>query len=178
MNDVRDAETKARLLAEAEAAVAHVERGCNLLVGVELIEGLTEADREIWKAELLIEHTAKETLTSDKAQRALAAAHKHDAFHWFLEFPEVFEGLQNPGGNQIRLSHVVGNPPFIGGTRISTRLGADYLMVYRIDMRVSATVRICAVFFSCEHLRSSGFWQPGTCCHQYYSSGRYRVSRG
>ena len=90
VNDVRDAEEKARLLAEAEAAVARVKRGCDLLVGVDLIEGLSDAERETWRAELLIEHTAKETLTSDKAQRALAAAHKHNAFHWFLEFPEVF----------------------------------------------------------------------------------------
>ena len=74
MNDVADAETEARLLAEADAAVARVNRGCDLLVGVQLVEGLTDTERETWLAEMLIEHTAKETLTSDKAQRALAAA--------------------------------------------------------------------------------------------------------
>ena len=62
VNDVRDAEAKARLLAEAEAAVARVKRGCDLLVGTQLVEGLTDAERETWQAELLIEHTAKETL--------------------------------------------------------------------------------------------------------------------
>ena len=45
------------------------QRGCDLLVGVDLVEGLSDAERETWRAELLIEHTAKETPTSDKAQR-------------------------------------------------------------------------------------------------------------
>ena len=41
-------------------------------------------------------------------------------FHWELEFPEVFE-RENPGFDVI-----VGNPPFLGGKRISTTLGASY----------------------------------------------------
>ena len=41
-------------------------------------------------------------------------------FHWELEFPEVFE-RENPGFDAI-----VGNPPFLGGTRISTILGSGY----------------------------------------------------
>jgi hypothetical protein len=41
-------------------------------------------------------------------------------FHWQLEFPEVFEG-KNPGFDAI-----VGNPPFLGGKRISAELGPAY----------------------------------------------------
>ena len=41
-------------------------------------------------------------------------------FHWELEFPEVFE-RDNPGFDSI-----VGNPPFLGGKRISTTLGSEY----------------------------------------------------
>ncbi len=41
-------------------------------------------------------------------------------FHWELEFPEVFEQA-NPGFDAI-----VGNPPFLGGKRISTNLGDGY----------------------------------------------------
>lgn len=40
-------------------------------------------------------------------------------FHWEAEFPEVFASL---GFNAI-----VGNPPFLGGTMISTNLGSRYL---------------------------------------------------
>ena len=41
-------------------------------------------------------------------------------FHWKIEFPEVFD-RENPG-----FDTVVGNPPFVGGKRISTVLGAVY----------------------------------------------------
>jgi len=42
-------------------------------------------------------------------------------FHWEIEFPEVFS-RENPGFDAI-----VGNPPFLGGTRISTRLSKRLL---------------------------------------------------
>ena len=41
-------------------------------------------------------------------------------FHWPLEFPEVFQGAQS-GFNAI-----VGNPPFLGGQRITGSLGTAY----------------------------------------------------
>ena len=40
--------------------------------------------------------------------------------HWEIEFPEVFE-RENPGFDAI-----VGNPPFLGGKRISGALGSTY----------------------------------------------------
>ena len=42
------------------------------------------------------------------------------AFHWEVEFPEVFTGLT--GG----FDAIVGNPPFLGGKRISTEYGDNY----------------------------------------------------
>jgi hypothetical protein len=42
-------------------------------------------------------------------------------FHWEIEFPEVFE-RERPGFDAL-----VGNPPFMGGTMISTSLGDEYL---------------------------------------------------
>jgi hypothetical protein len=41
-------------------------------------------------------------------------------FHWEIEFPEVFE-RPNPGFDSF-----VGNPPFLGGSRISTTNGTRY----------------------------------------------------
>jgi len=41
-------------------------------------------------------------------------------FHWEFEFPEAFE-RENPG-----FDAVVGNPPFLGGKRVSTTLGDAY----------------------------------------------------
>lgn len=42
-------------------------------------------------------------------------------FNWEIEFPEVFE-RENPGFDAI-----VGNPPFLGGSKISSNFGASYL---------------------------------------------------
>lgn len=118
MLDVRDAAEKERLLAEAEAATARIRRACDLLAGVKLL-GLKKRARETLLAKLLIEHTAREELVSDEAQRALAAARRQEAFHWAFEFPEVFA----QGG----FNAFVGNPPFVGGQRIRAAFGEDVL---------------------------------------------------
>jgi hypothetical protein len=47
--------------------------------------------------------------------------HPLPPFHWAIQFPEVF-ARQNGGFDAI-----VGNPPFLGGSRISTNLGNSYL---------------------------------------------------
>jgi hypothetical protein len=41
-------------------------------------------------------------------------------FHWELEFPEAFD-RKNPG-----LDAIIGNPPFMGGSKISTTLSKSY----------------------------------------------------
>ena len=52
--------------------------------------------------------------------RIFRAAQRWRPFHWEIEFPEVF-ARENPG-----FDAVVGNPPFLGGTSISARLGMQY----------------------------------------------------
>ena len=54
-------------------------------------------------------------------------------FHWELEFPEVFE-RDRPGFDAI-----AGNPPFMGGTRISEQYGMSYFQW------------LTASFHSCQH---------------------------
>ncbi len=63
-------------------------------------------------------------------------------FHWEIEFPEVFE-RENPGFDGF-----VGNPPFLGGKRISTTLGTpyrDWLSFLHIDS--NSNTDIVAHFF-------------------------------
>jgi hypothetical protein len=43
-------------------------------------------------------------------------------FHWPLAFPEIFADTPTPGFDAI-----IGNPPFLGGQKISGTLGDDYL---------------------------------------------------
>jgi hypothetical protein len=54
-----------------------------------------------------------------KVAKATAIAHEQRFFHWFIEFPEVF----SEGGFDC----VLGNPPFLGGLRISTNYGQFFL---------------------------------------------------
>ncbi len=69
-------------------------------------------------------------------------------FHWEVEFPEVFD--RGNGG----FDAVVGNPPFLGGKRISTSLGdgyRDWLPVLHAD--ASSNADLVAHFFRAAHSR-------------------------
>ena len=121
VNELRDAERKAALLAEAEAAMARVKLGCDLIIGTRLLN-VKPKEKEARLNTLLIEFMAQTELTSPFAQEALEAAHKVRAFHWPFEFPEVFE----QGG----FNAFVGNPPYLGGQKISGTLGEIYRRLY------------------------------------------------
>jgi len=73
-------------------------------------------------------------------------------FHWEIEYPEVFD-RENPGFDGI-----VGNPPFIGGTLISGRLGDAYLAFLRATFESSGNrMDIVAYFYRrAFHLLSRG----------------------
>jgi hypothetical protein len=58
-------------------------------------------------------------------------------FHWEIEFPEVFD-RENPGFDCF-----VGNPPFLGGKRISTTFGdsyRDWLTTSTVDANSNADI--------------------------------------
>lgn len=54
-----------------------------------------------------------------KVAKATAVALEQRFFHWFIEFPEVF----NEGGFDC----ILGNPPYLGGAKISTHNGVKYI---------------------------------------------------
>ena len=85
----------------------------------------------------------------DKADQLLRGL---KPFHWHLEFPEVFEGGTG-------FDAIVGNPPFIGGKRITGALGAlyrDHLVEHLADGR-RGSADLCAYFF----LRAAGLLREG-----------------
>jgi hypothetical protein len=55
--------------------------------------------------------------------KAKVIAEEQKFFHWFIEFPEVF----NDGGFDC----VLGNPPFLGGSKISTNYGDSYNLIIK-----------------------------------------------
>jgi len=63
-------------------------------------------------------------------------------FHWEIEFPEVFD-RERPG-----FDATIGNPPFLGGKRVSTALGSsyrDYLLETFIESNINGD--LVAFFF-------------------------------
>lgn len=60
---------------------------------------------------------------------ANAVAQEKRFFHWFLEFPEVFSSPTGGGreGVSAGFDCILGNPPFLGGKKISGNFGDDYL---------------------------------------------------
>lgn len=74
-------------------------------------------------------------------------------FHFELEFADVFAS----GG----FDAIIGNPPFVGGKRISTSMGAVYreYIVRRVAGRQSGSADLCAYFF----LRAMSLLLDGGC---------------
>ncbi|RBP32793.1 GreA/GreB family transcription elongation factor [Oceanihabitans sediminis] len=73
-------------------------------------------------------------------------------FHWFLEFPQIF---QNGGFDCI-----LGNPPFLGGLRISTNYGDQiYNFIRNYFNPIGGTCDLVAYFFRRNFtiIRDSGF---------------------
>jgi hypothetical protein len=154
--DVRDAERKQSLLLEADAAMEHVKRGADLLAGAKLL-GLSTPEVEDLQVQMVDPFLAGDLDDSiDPAKypdtaRALNASKKERVFHWEFEFPEVFQY----GG----FSAFVGNPPFVGGTKLRAAVGNLYrLAVLSTYAGSNGNSDLCAFFFRrCfQNLKKSG----------------------
>ena len=154
-NDHAQIETKHRLHAEAVAATAKVKALADCLIAFELrgLDGNAYDDQRTAEAEqvqLLMKRDADVSLKSpiSNFQSALTAhageqLRGREPFHWSLEFPEVFAR----GG----FDAFVGNPPFMGGTKLQTAFGEDWreFLVGRIAdgvRGIRGTADLCAYF--------------------------------
>lgn len=167
IRDIRDIEAMSRLDADARRKLEVPEliadafigeafsAGSNDLVLGNAIESLAVQAEEAVSGD----HDAIESLIKC-ARSALsvdlsAGKHMRKAFHWPLEFPEVFN-LERKGFDSI-----VGNPPFLGGTRISGALGErvrDYLAKY-VAEKGGGQADLVAYFF----LQSTNLLAEGGC---------------
>ena len=87
-----------------------------------------------------------------RADSACRLARERGFFHWFIEFPEVFER----GGFDC----ILGNPPFLGGKRISTVLGERYLHYLQAAyIPARGTCDLVGYFFRRAHslIRDGGY---------------------
>lgn len=96
--------------------------------------------------------TGWQSFQDRKIAYANVSALEKKFFHWFLEFPEVFNG----GGFDC----ILGNPPFLGGLRISTNFGTNYLNYLKVNYYpAGGTCDIVAYFFrrTYTNLNKQGF---------------------
>lgn len=147
-----DLERKHALLRQAEEATVMTRLMCDLLVGAALATTTGNPPQEddpfsrkrgdLWR-QLMETYRYDEDVDSWRgaleamrptARQLLDAglppgSSRHRTFHWPLEFPEVFV-------NRDGFDAIVGNPPFIGGQRITGVFGQpyrDYLVEYIAD---------------------------------------------
>ncbi len=82
--------------------------------------------------------------------------HNRRPFHWPVEFPEVFL-RENPGFDAF-----VGNPPFMGGQKITGQLGTDYrnYCVDQLAFGKKGSADLCSYFFlrASSLLRKNGLF--------------------
>lgn len=132
---------KLALYAKAEEAVAKLNAAADVLVAVEL-KGLKgkayESEREV-AADLMMncwENGLPEL--QEYARQRLGGRH---CLHWVLAFPEIMDR----GG----FDAFVGNPPFVGGKKITGALGSDYreYLVEHLGKGEKGSADLCAYFF-------------------------------
>ena len=119
-DDTVDERRLQNLWREAQDAVAEVRLFGDLVLAA-FFEGAKPKERESRRTAY-----QEAILTGEAWRHAVEMEGRRNAelpfapFHWEIEFPEVFE-RDNPGFDGF-----VGNPPFLGGKRISTIIGGAY----------------------------------------------------
>lgn len=76
---------------------------------------------------------------SEAVARAREVAEDKRLFHWFLEFPEVFE----KGGFEC----IIGNPPFLGGQKLTGTFGEAFLEWVKWEYAPIRSVDLVTYFF-------------------------------
>jgi hypothetical protein len=112
-----------------------------------------ENEGKIITDDLFRQHMAgiKPLMGSRAVAEAMAVAVKKRFFHWFLEFPEVF----SKGGFDC----ILGNPPFLGGQRLSGSFGQSFLEYVKYAYAPAGSCDLVTYFFRriFTLLKSGGF---------------------
>lgn len=81
----------------------------------------------------------KKQLLGQKVGEAMAVSQSKKFFHWFYEFPKVFE----EGGFDC----IIGNPPFLGGQKLSGSYGDNFLEFIKYEYTPIGAVDLVTYFF-------------------------------
>ena len=169
---VSDVEEQRAMNAEADRALANVRTIADAIVGkalaatragsVSFDERLAELSVHIRKAldarrseaeRLAIWTTIRDEAAYDLDTGRPAMAPPRRPLHWPLAFPEVMAASG-------RFDAMIGNPPFLGGTRISGANGGDYrdfIAEWIANGRKTNRSDLCAFFLLRAHRLAHGF---------------------
>ncbi|MBG0747603.1 MAG: restriction endonuclease, partial [Planktothrix agardhii KL2] len=160
VNSPQDQKKKEYLLVQANARIKDLKDRADLLISCYLTNAKKQEQQGLRSALLMV---AQGTMSiTDYQREILPDLNSLTPFHWELEFPEVFLTARNePESNLNRKSKIVtrqstigfnalvGNPPFMGGKKITGALGTpyrDYLVQYLAN-NVRGSADLCAYFF-------------------------------
>ncbi|MCD0459556.1 Eco57I restriction-modification methylase domain-containing protein [Roseiconus lacunae] len=144
---VSNVERKAEMLKRADEQAVKLEYAADLLLCASWGEVSKNASEAALNASLIeaSENIRSQDYDSDwyceASTKSLRASRIAGRFHWPLEYPEVFA--------QNGFDAIVGNPPFVGGQRISGSLGAEYrdYLVNQLAHGMRGSADLCAYFF-------------------------------
>ena len=129
---VRDVEHKMRLLREAQSnveplvVVADALTGAGLQAAVKPVKQrdatFAQLELGVWEYDTSGESASLNKLVDVVQVGIPSGKERRRPLHWPLVFPEVFADATAPG-----FSALIGNPPFLGGQKLSGALGSDYL---------------------------------------------------
>jgi len=139
---IEDVKKQVRLHREASDKMARLRCAADLLVAAEFWgENAKDKLERVRHAAVKSGHYVERGPTDEFEQVATKESRGQSMFHWPLEFPEVM--VQRGGFDAF-----VGNPPFLGGTRISTLQSEPYI-AFLIGLHTPATGNsdLCAHFF-------------------------------
>ena len=119
-NTVEDVERQETLLKEANEKIARLRCAADLLVAADFWgENARDKLERVRHAAVKSEHYVETGPTEEFEKAATKERRGQTMFHWPLEFPEV---IVKRGGFDAFL----GNPPFMGGSKITGQLGVEY----------------------------------------------------
>jgi hypothetical protein len=139
-NTVDDVAEQEKLLKEADDKIARLRCSADLLVAAEFWGG-NAADKQerVRHAAVVSGHYVGHGPTEEFEEKSEKERRGQKMFHWPLEFPEV---VVKRGG----FDAFIGNPPFLGGIRIRSALGAEYVAFNRSIRGQSDRADLCAHF--------------------------------
>ena len=152
-NTVEDVQRQERLLSEANEKIVRLRCAADLLVAAEFWgESAKDKLERVRHAAVKSGHYVEKGPTDEFEQVAAKERRGQLMFHWPLEFPEV---IVKRGGFHA----FVGNPPFLGGVRISELYGEHYNAYLAASYPpASRKTDVCAFFFrrAEEAMRETG----------------------